>query len=319
MNSKQSKANNSIVNANHLSNQNSIFKTLYKLTNSLNMSHGSSNKTKTQQKMDYLTQQITLLQESKKLTLDYIKKKKELNSSLAKSTKNSMRTKLIPKEKFMNSTNVSYYWKRKDKTLKETEIHEYLDNELELLGLKNFEGTIKTAYESKQSIGSPDIIDHSKKPYHSPPHPYKVHRNISYIGGRRLDNHMSISPNNYIRYSKNASVPRTTKDLLTDKLNNSNMTLDSKTSEKSYNNNILFTDGGITNINIHGIIGCDNIPNEIYFNDKRYKCLQNSLTKTVQEDHRKAEVLKEMKRTIDILKCYIQIQQVFLIYIRMWL
>jgi hypothetical protein len=356
MNTKSIKTtgNHSYLSGNtYLSSQNSLSKSLHKSTDNPYLHYNVNDKNKKELKINYLNKQLSMLQEYKKTALNSLIKSRERSSNsphnnrpeiMKPSTgqsfiaKNHVRTKLIPKERFMANTNTSMT--SNDIKLacqdKRAGNDNYLDNELELLDYKGFESTIKRdsiflneTSNSKTGKIIPtynsDILDLLSKKQMSEcnsPRRNKLNsRNILYTRDSKTDNdqhvHSNINPNGFIKYSKNASVPRTQKDFLTstfndnfNKMNNSNLTLESKNSEKSFNNNILFTDGGITNINIHGVINCEDIPNEIYFNDKRYRNLQDTMTKAMEDNCKKNETIREMKRTIDILKCYIKIQEV---------
>jgi hypothetical protein len=367
MNTKNSKTTSNYTSYlsgnNYLSSQNSLSKSLQKSTDNPYMHYQSSNDRNNKElKMNYLNSQINKLQEYKKTAMSSIAKgRKDIlhQTSPRKSeylktgtsqnfhSRNNVRTKLIPKERFINSSLTSADFKKnlgqsnnaRDISREHTENDAYLDNDLELLDFKGFESTLKrdtyndqrTTKQSNPMYNS-EILDlltkkHMSSECNSPRNRYvksSNHRSASY----NKDENIDINVGSYIKYSKNAaSVPRNnTKTNIasyTDihaKMNTSNMTLESKNSEKSFNNNILFTDGGITNINIHGILTCEDIPNEIYFNDKRYRMLQDNMANTLQENYKNNETIREMKRTIEILKCYIKIQEVkFKINFRMLL
>jgi hypothetical protein len=236
------------------------------------------NLSKNEIKINNLNKQINLLREYKKSTLESFKQKFSPKKFEAKPK--HIKTKLIPKERFIkNDTEANF--------------------ELELLDYKVFEKPNKPerGYNS-------DILNLLTK-----------NKNLRQEFKTKI-NKRNLSRDEF-KYSKNASVPRTTKDFLTytDKLNSSSITIGSKNSEKSYNN-ILFTDGGITNINIHRLMTCDDIPNEVFFNDKRNKYIQYSLSKALQDNFKKDKAIKEFKSTMDILKCYIKIQEVNYYYPR---
>jgi hypothetical protein len=330
--------NTSISGNTYLTSQTSFSKSLHKSTDSAYMSYNINEKNKKELKMNYLNQQISMLHEMQKNALGSTMKKESSLSKpeVLKSSKgNVMKTKLIPKERFINSSMISNdvkksYVDKRDMSRDNTN-ENYLDNELEQLGFGSFGDTIKrdnvvlNTNASKPlatyNSGILELLTKKHIPDRDSPRRQKIpNRHVQYIKDNGMIKNISISPNNNIIYSKNASVPRSGKDFLTytdayNKLNNSNITIESKNSETSFNNNIMFTDGGITNINIHSILNCEDIPNEIYFNDKRYKCLQDGLSRVLQDNYKCNETIREMKRTMDILKCYINIQQVCVYFI----
>jgi hypothetical protein len=320
-------ATNSLINQSYMS-SNSFNKSIHK-----EHSYIGHEKHKKELKLSSLNEKLYLINEFKKGNFN----KDPTSSTTFKDTlagtrktisRQNMKTKLIPREKFMNSSLVSSEFKILANTTKENMIsnnnteNACLDNDLELLDYKSFESTSKkeTYVDPKLKYANTynsDILNLLTKKHmsvsSSPKNRFNIKMNNLYVTDLTSEGQAGFKTN-YISYSKNVSIPKTShlagSTSYTDfqhKMNTSNITLES---EKSFNNNIMFTDGGITNINIHGILSCEEVPNEIYFNDRRYKAIQESLNNTLQENLQNSQVIKELKATVDILKCYIDLQKV---------
>jgi hypothetical protein len=327
--------------------QNSFNKSMQKSTDTFT-SYIPVDKNKKELKMNYLNDKLNLINEYKKPSqpfkkatttnspisrVDPLKASSMMTNSVQSSnfTKQNLRTKLIPREKFMNSSMTSTEYRKilvttKEDVSRDNTDHTYLDNDLEQLDYKGFENSLKReAFESNKSkhtnyMYNSEILDLLSKKHlvGNDSKKYTSKRTHVYTGPLDTKGDINADTNSkYMQnYNRNTSVPKIANlnsfcaDI--NKLNTSNMTLESKPSDKSFNNNILFTDGGITNINIHSILSCEDIPNEIYFNDKRYKALKEEHSASVLNNNKSNEVIKELMRTIDILKCCIKYQEVII-------
>jgi hypothetical protein len=343
LNGTRNKAtNNSLLNQSYKSSsQNSFNKSLNGRNDN---SFTGEKKPKREIKLTSLNEKLYLINEFKKGNL-----KKDIATSIRSDFKETLgniankgiarqnlRTKLIPREKFMNSSSLaSTEFKVINNTTKGNDVvsnnnteNGCLDNDLELLDHRSFESSLLHGvghnYMGPTGMGDPkigrsntmynsDILNLLTKKHmsvsSSPKNRFNIKMGGLYVTDLGDGAHQGYKTN--ISYSKNVSRPKpgtsTSYADFSHKMNTSNITLES---EKSFNNNILFTDGGITNINIHGILGCDEIPNEIYFNDRRYKAIQESLNNTLQENSKQSHMIKELTATVDILKCYIKMQEV---------
>jgi hypothetical protein len=273
-----------------------------------------------------LNERLNLLNEYKRTNASLSSKKNQIVAQMNKiesqkslfinnnnRARQNLRTKLIPRERFINSSLTSTDFRGVVSQTTggglstENNLHN-LNNfkDLEQLDYKNFENTIKRE-QANDKLYNTDLLNMLNN----------KHKNMTQ-GSNRFHlkmNNFSVtevqgdnSRADYISYSRNVSNPKQMGSVsFTDKLNTSNITVES---EKSFNNNIVYTDGGITNINIHGILTCEEVPNEIYFNDKRYKAIQETLNNILQDNLKNSKTIKELKSTIEILKCYINIQDV---------
>jgi hypothetical protein len=104
------------------------------------------------------------------------------------------------------------------------------------------------------------------------------------------------------RVISNSKITTLTNDI---RLNTSNMTLESKHS------NIQITEDGYHNINIQNIINSvTEITDDMFYKDARYFKINDELNNLKNDYQKQTHELNEYKRTIDILKNYIKIQEV---------